>query len=190
VQHPNTDKRRRERPFPNGIELFLLLMISRRVDSLYEIRQKTGINPGAISHAIARLQKKGAITWAPEGYRRKRKLTVTQEGHKVLRNNWPNALEEAIDGPQVLARAALIVLMKNGIGAPASGADLLRKKADAIERSVSDAEPPELNPRSSIAETSDIYLWIKGKAEFHHAKGIAAALRDIADVVAAIPEDD
>lgn len=122
VPDPNTDKRRRERPFPNGIELFLLLMISRRVDSLYEIRQKTGINPGAISHAIARLQKKEAITWAPEGYRRKRKLTVTQEGHKVLRNNWPNALEEAIDGPQVLARAALIALMKHAIGEPSSGA--------------------------------------------------------------------
>jgi hypothetical protein len=67
---------------------------------------------------------------------------------------------------------------------------LLRRKADAIERSVSDADPPELNPRGPNAETSDIYLWIKGKAEFHQAKGIAATLRDIADVVAAIPEDD
>jgi hypothetical protein len=80
--------------------------------------------------------------------------------------------------------------MKHGIEEPASGADLLRKKADAIEKSVSDADPPELNPRGFIAETSDIYLWIKGKAEFHQAHGMATALRDIADVVAAIPDDD
>jgi DNA-binding MarR family transcriptional regulator len=184
------DMRKRERPFPTGLELFLLLVIRDNVDSLFELQRQLGINPGAVSHAVGRLEKKGVLEREPERCRRKRKLTVTSLGHDILKTHWKEAFQKPFEDVPGLIRAVLIVVVMAGSRSPQLGAQMLRDKADKIERSARDCKAPKLLPNGYLADRTELYSWIKQKAEFHQAKGMAAALREVAQDLATVPEDD
>ena len=183
------DLRKRDRPFPNGLELFLLLLIGNKVDSLYELQRQYGLNSGAITHALLRLASKGALKKELAGYRRKRKLIVTSEGGTILHENWKNALDESYEDTQNLVRAALLTWMKLGISAPQMGAELLRGKAGAIEGAAGNPAKLQLEPGGDSPETPKVYAWIKKKAEYHQAQAMAAMLREVADLVAQLRDD-
>lgn len=183
------DLRKRERPFPNGLELFLLLAIDEATDSLYELQRHYRLNSGAITHALYRLESKGALVKESAGYRRKRKLTVTSEGRALLNENWKSASDEPFEDIQNLARAALVTMIKLGIRRPQEGAELLRSKADGIQRSARNPAQLELRPGGDLPGKPKVYAWIKEKAEYHQAQAMAATLREVADLVAQLRDD-
>jgi DNA-binding MarR family transcriptional regulator len=177
-------------PFPTDFELFLLLVIQDTTDSVYELQRQLAINPGAAFHAIERLESKGALKREPKGSRGKRRLTVTSEGHDILKTHWRGALQHPFEDVQNLIRLALIVVVMGGSRSPRLGAQLLRDKADEIERSAKDTQAPELLPGGELADRTDLYSWIQGKTMFHQARAMGAALRDVAEHLARLPEDD
>jgi len=139
---------------------------------------------------VERLESKGAVKREPEGHRRKRKVTVTPEGHDLLKSHWKEAFQEPFEDTQSLIRAILIALVMGGSRSPRSAAEMLRDRADVIERSARDCEAPKLLPYGELAEIPDLHSWIKRKAEFHQAKAMAATLRDVAKDLATLSEDD
>ena len=182
-------RKKLDNPFPTSLELFLIGIIgaSDGVSSLYDLKHRLDINPGAISHAVERLSSRGALVREDEGYRRKRKLSVTDAGHQILREHWATALKERMDDGDALARAIWVIQLMGRMRAPESGAQLLRKKADEIELSLYKISPPKLSPDRQL-DVIETYRWIKTVKENHRGRADVATLREIADFVAALPD--
>jgi DNA-binding MarR family transcriptional regulator len=155
--------------------------------SLYDLKTWLEINPGAISHAVERLTKRGALSREDEGYRRKRKLSVTEEGRRILREHWQSVLNERLDEGESLARAIWLIQVMGRTRAHQSGAPLLREKADKIEKSIRKTNPPRLSPDRQL-DVIETYRWIKSVTENHRARAVTDSLREIADFVANLPD--
>lgn len=94
------------------MELFIMALIERiKLGSLYEFRQRAGLEPGAIRGALRRLESEGLIARSPGGRRRRRQLTLTPEGARVLDEKWRTALVDHPDAESVLRGAFLAMAM-------------------------------------------------------------------------------
>jgi DNA-binding MarR family transcriptional regulator len=165
-----------QRHFPSSQELFLMAMIRNGpAASVYDLREQGGINPGAIAHALKRLERRGAIERPPEGYRRKRPLRVTPAGIDILENQWKSLLAEPVEDMYALTRLAGLTMLMGFRKMPAR----LVAQADRLERSADNPGSPQLDSEGSIPNI-EFYRWMKQNARFHEVRAMAAALRDFA----------
>jgi DNA-binding MarR family transcriptional regulator len=143
--------------------------------SVYDLREQYGINPGAVAHALKRLEEKGAIERPPEGYRRKRPLQVTPAGIKILEDQWESLLlAPSVEDMNALTRLAGLTMLMDFWKLPAR----LVAKADRLEGLARNPGSPQVDSEGSIS--IEFYRWMKQNARFHEIRAMAAALRDFA----------
>lgn len=84
------------------MEFFLLALIGRmELKSLYDLRQKAALEPGAIRLTLRRLEADELITRSERGRRMRRDLAVTPAGFEALQR-WHHSLQSHGDAESVL----------------------------------------------------------------------------------------
>lgn len=176
-----TAKRKAE-VFPTTLDLLLIALLERnKLNTIYDLQHKVGINPGAITHSLRRLTETGAVTRQPEGYRRRRAIGVTSVGQQILKLNWPQVLDEPVDDSHSLARLGwLVTIMSTRAG---EARNLLEYQAARIERQEPSPAPAETDKEFPIR----LYIWFLSEAKYHQAQAAAKALRQFARLAAALP---
>ena len=92
--------------------MFVLASISRgNLHSLYELQRGLGLQPGGIQPVLRRLERDGFLKRAPQERRRRRLITVTAEGERVLSAEWHHALRDYPDPESVLRASTIAILM-------------------------------------------------------------------------------
>jgi len=111
------------------MEFFILAAIDRGgANSLYALNQRAGLQPGSIRPTLGRLERRGLLSRAAAGPRRRREFQVTAAGKTFLQANWRTALRDHSDIESVLRSACVADLM----GKPAAATDYL--KSVVVER--------------------------------------------------------
>ncbi len=142
--------------------MFVLASISRgNLHSLYELQRGLGLQPGGIQPVLRRLERDGFLKRAPQERRRRRLITVTAEGERVLSAEWHHALRDYPDPESVLRASTIAILM----GDREAAKDYLRGIAAVYEQGLplktgASDQKPQLPSR-----TVCIYAVVMGNGE-------------------------
>jgi DNA-binding PadR family transcriptional regulator len=129
------------------MEFFVLATVSRgELTSLYELQQGVGLQPGAIHPVLKRLEANGLLDRSEQRRRRRRTMTVTREGERVLEDRWKSCLKSYPDVESILRAAAVAALMQNRREA----ITYLRGIADHYERDITQAPEDKQALRSPV----------------------------------------
>ena len=144
------------------MELFILALIGRlNLSTLYEFRQKAGLEPGAIRLALERLEKAELITRSASGRRMRRNLALTTLGSAMLKEHWTRSLVPHSDAESVLRAAFLALAMAEpgrAISYLAEAAEDRRRKAQ--EKGIAAGSHPD-----RAANPLSVYLWMRAATE-------------------------
>ena len=147
-----------------AMEFFILSLIGRAgLKSLYELRQRAGLEPGGIRSAMKTLENEELISRTDPGKRRRRELALTAAGSAVLEHRWPDCLREYPDADAILRSAFVAWVMGN----PAAAAGYLnqvgqsrREKTDQMKHEEEHLKRSQTGPLSS-------YAWMRISHEVH-----------------------
>jgi hypothetical protein len=97
------------------LDLFLLALISKGIDTPYRMQSLAGISQGASLQSLKRLTEQNLIAASKEGPRRRKQFSLTRSGTSCLRQN--NGFltlepEPAGDFESILRTALLLAYMK------------------------------------------------------------------------------
>ena len=96
-----------------AMEFFLMAVVSRAgLSSMYELQQKAALQPGGIRPTLQRLEQLNLIRRGSSTARRKRELTLTEDGEEVLQS-WRRCLKDTSDTDAAL-RVLCIALLMDG----------------------------------------------------------------------------
>jgi DNA-binding MarR family transcriptional regulator len=95
-----------------AMDFFVLAMVSRGgLHSLYDLQQKVGLQPGGIHPVLKKLEQAGFLGRSKQERRRRRLMTVTQEGEHFLNEAWHECQDDYGDVESVLRAATVGILM-------------------------------------------------------------------------------
>lgn len=164
--------RRQLRP----MEFFILALIDRMgLKSLYAFRQEAGLEPGAIRIALQHLEEANLLERSEGGRRRCRTLTVTDEGRRVLEEDW-RAQMVSHPEPEAVLRMCLVARAMAG---PQDVVMYLRETA--LERgdlSVKKEREAEYLSKS-IGSPLGAYAWMRAIVEGHRQRSEQEAFEAI-----------
>lgn len=169
------------------MECFLLALIEKaRMKSLYEFRQRVGLEPGGILPALKRLEQWGLIIRAKAGRRRRRELELTAEGESVLRQQWTSCLRPYPDSESIL-RAGFVSLLMAGPGHCAMYLEYMGTTLNARQE--------QLTMQSEFLESRhedplDLFAWMRITTEARRRQAESEALLSIARLLTRRETDD
>ena len=94
------------------LELFLLVLVSKEIDTPYQLLTAARLSVGATVPALRRLEKAGHVRRGKPGTRGRADYLLTKEGMRRLKSGWRPLLEASIpaDVEAILRTAALALL--------------------------------------------------------------------------------
>ncbi len=141
---PVRDKRTRF-----DLDLFVLALVRRGVNTPYRLLSAAGISQGASMPALNRLESAGYVRREKPGSRGRMEFTVTAAGRRYLQAGWRPLLESPISGDiETTLRAASLALM--------SGAD--KKIVTAYLTSAGNAKAADSKNRRAEAKQAKAAL--------------------------------
>lgn len=160
------DKRKRD-----DLELFLLAMIDKGVNSPYTLMEVAALSPGATIPALSRLENAGWVKKGEEQARRRSEYSVTRTGRRHLEERWRSVFSSDPTGEmETLLRIATLARL---MGAPVKSV-----KAYLIRAAKLRTVGRPVTARSS--ERLGLYGLMKQVADSKRLAADAAALRAIA----------
>lgn len=164
------------RPERNVMEFFLLATISRGgVHTLYELQHDAGLQPGGIQPTLRRLEEEGLLHRSEEAKRRRRVMTVTEDGERLLESGWRSCLRSYPDVESILRCATLALLMNDF--SIAHG--YLLGVAQEHEHKAGRERGVDPVPRKLV--TIAWYGYMAAQWELGRHRSLASALRNIAE---------
>lgn len=155
--------------------MFVLASISRGgLHSLYELQRGVGLQPGGIQPVLRRLERDGLVKRAPQERRRRRLITVTAEGERVLNAEWHHALRDYPDPESVLRAATIATLM----GDREAAKGYLRGIASVYEQGV--PSPPSGGSDQKPQSRVELYAFMRLAWEAARRRCCAEVFRQIA----------
>lgn len=145
-----------------AMEYFILALISKaRLTSLYAFQQRAALQPGGIRPALLRLERMGLVERAESSARRRRELSLTPRGMRILGHTWQRSLQDYPDAESVTRAACVALLM----GEQPAAANYLLGQADgrawaAKERNM-EAERLEQTQKDPLST----YAWMRALTE-------------------------
>lgn len=136
------------------MEIFTLAAISRGgLQTLYELQQTVGLQPGGLLPVIRRLQDCGFLVRSAEAKRRRRTMKVTEAGEGFLTSTWETCLESHRDLESILRGATVALFMED----PVTAFNYLHRMAAERERLLRGAGArPSLPAASPIESYGDL----------------------------------
>lgn len=137
------------------MEIFLLAVISRAgLNTLYALQSEVSLQPGSIKQVLNTLEHAGLINRSavPKGRRRRRLMSLTKSGEKLLTEQWRSSLDAKREIESILRGTTVALLM----GDPQAAFEFLHRAAVARELSL-------------IAQEVNTGSPVKAPIEFHTA---------------------
>ncbi len=145
-----------------AMEYFILALVGQAgLNSMYELQQRAGLQPGGIRPALLRLETLGLITRADAGARRRRNLSLTDKGQDLLNQTWRMCMRDYPDSESVLRAACVCLLMGGPEWADMYlGGQAGLRESDAKEKSM-EAERLRATRRDPLST----YAWMRSLTE-------------------------
>ena len=139
------------------MEYFILALIGKAgLTSLYAFQQRASLQPGGI-RSTQRLESWHLVTRAESSTRRKRSISLTDEGKAFLENQWFRCLVDHPDAEAVLRTACVALLM----GAPDCAAMCLRDSATARSFTAKGKSIEAEHLQKTQKDPLSTYLWMR-----------------------------
>jgi DNA-binding PadR family transcriptional regulator len=157
--------------------LFLLALISKGgLRTLYDLQQQAALQPGGVQPVLRQLENEGFLTRSEEGKRRRRVMSVTEEGERLLAEQWPACMVFHSDVESVLRAATVALLMEQ----PHYARGYLLDSAVDYERKSKNLPAAGQNSSRTIL---DVYISLRTGWETTRLESAAQTLRGIADTL-------
>jgi DNA-binding MarR family transcriptional regulator len=158
------------------MDLFVLALIAHGgLRSLYELQRGVGLQPGGVQPVLRRLEHQGLLKRSEQQTRRRRLMTVTIKGERVLADEWRSCFEHGhADVESVLRSTAIAVLMQERQCAH----DFLLSASDHFGQGV--VKPAIPGKRSAI----ELYTFMRQVWERAKRQAAADSMREIARALA------
>lgn len=157
----------------SAMEFFVLALVSRGgLRSLYELQHGAGLQPGGIRPVLDRLEEDGLLERSKQERRRRRAMSVTTRGERLLEAFWRDCMREYPDVESIFRAATVAILMES----PQSAFDYLAGVAGGFEDNVPSVEVSRDKKRAPI----EWYTLMRSFWEVRRRKCVAGALREVA----------
>jgi DNA-binding PadR family transcriptional regulator len=131
------------------LELFVLAMVLRGVNTPYQLLSAAGISQGASMPALGRLENAGYVRRGKPASRGRMEFTVTAAGRRYLQTGWRTLLELPVSGDiETTLRAASLAVL--------SGAD--KKIVTTYLKSAANAKATDSKNRKAEAKQAKAVL--------------------------------
>lgn len=159
------------------LELFLIALLERNINTPYSLHAIAGLSPGATIPVLNRLETLGYVRRNEPGTRRRAEYQATAAGQRRLRSGWQSLLEAPIatDIDAILRIASLGILC---------GAT--RKSVAAYLQKAASAKTPEPKGKrrgtelAGPPEEAVLYAWMKAAQVNARRTAEAKVLRQLA----------
>lgn len=165
------------------LELFVLALIRRGINTSYYLSETAGLSPGATIPALERLRKVGHVRPGKPGARGRMEFKITASGKQYLAPGWRPLLEASVPADlEAILRIASLALL--------SGADT-KTVAAGLKRAamIKSTESKRRNREAAVIEDSlssvrnvDLFRWMQAA---HQAARLAAEAKLLRQLAAA-----
>ncbi len=156
----------------SAMEYFILALIGKaRLTSLHAFQQRAGLQPGGIRASLQRLQDRGLLERADSGSRRRRDLSLTSTGARLLEATWKHCLADYPDFESVLRATTVALLM----GDQAYGADYLIGQSLMRESSGEEKNMEAERLGRGKLDPLSTYAWMRALTEAQRREGESKA---------------
>lgn len=128
---------RRDKRAKLDLELFVIALIERGVNTPYALQAQADLSPGATIPVLARLEGFGFVRRGKPGNRGRIEYQVTSEGRSWLRSSWRTLLQSAAPKDiEAVLRTACLALIQGGEAALIAGYldEAAQARLDAVKR--------------------------------------------------------
>ena len=158
-----------------AMEFFILAAIDPGgANSLYTLNQRAGLQSGSIRPTLSRLERRGLLSRAAAGPRRRREFQLTAAGKQFIQTTWRTVLLDHADIESILRSVCVADLM----GEPSAANDYLKSMADERQREL-ESRPPEWPAYSQDINPLSTYKFMRSTSEGQRLNAEAFALRTI-----------
>jgi DNA-binding PadR family transcriptional regulator len=163
------------------LELFVLALITRNVNTPYQLQSEAGLSPGATLPVLGRLEKSGYVRRGKPGSRGRTEYEITVAGRQILKTGWRPLLASSppADIEAILRIAALAIL---------SGAEktiVVEYLSQSAKARSEDSKLRKIDAKVATAELADagdgrLYAWMRVTHSAARFTTDAKVLRDLA----------
>lgn len=165
------------------LELFVLALVQREINTPYHLRETVGLSPGATIPVLKRLQQAAYLRPGKPGARGRIEFKITASGRQFLKSGWQPLLDSSVptDMDAILRIASLAMLSGAdkktvaaylGRAATVKRADSKRRKGAALE---AEASP-------GVRETG-LYAWMQAAHKEARLAAEGKVLRQLATAI-------
>lgn len=139
------------------LELFLIALIKREINTPYLLHASAGLSPGATIPVLKRLNAGGFVRRGRPGVRKRTEYKVTAKGSRHLNSTWPGMLESSVptDMEAILRTASVAILC----GAERNRVARYLQRAAQAKAPDSKKEKQRILP--AIPEQDGLYGWMR-----------------------------
>ena len=173
---PKRDKRSKL-----DLDLFVLALLRRGIDTPYRLLASAGLSPGASIPVLRRLEQVGYVRPGKAGPRGRIEYHITTAGHHYLENEWQILLQHPVptDSEAILRTAALAVLS----GCDRRLVSTYLKKAAATK--ASDSKRRQTDAKTAEAclsgdSDANLYRWLRATHAAARLRAEGQVLRKLA----------
>jgi DNA-binding PadR family transcriptional regulator len=169
-----------------SMEFFLLALVGKcGLTSLYSLRERAGLQPGAIAPAIRELENLDFITRTEPGARMRREIRLSEAGSAFLEASWIQSQRDYPEMESVLRGTMIALLMADSSAATKYLQDAIETRERQADEARSRAQyldplPPEI---------LDDFAWMRSVTEMGRRKSEAQTLSRIRIRILARSED-
>ena len=175
---------RRDKRSRLDLELFVLALIQREINTPYHLRETVGLSPGASIPVLKRLQEVGYVRPSEPGVRGRTEFKITTSGKQYLSSGWLPLLHASVPGDlEAAIRIASLALL--------SGADK-KTVADSLKRAATmkstdskrrKREAAVMESSLSSVRSAELYRWMQAA---HKAARLAAEAKFLRQLAIAV----
>jgi DNA-binding PadR family transcriptional regulator len=143
------------------LELLVLALIQRGVNTPYRLLSSAGISQGATLPVLSRLESSSYVRRGKPGPRGRTEYEVTAAGRRYLQAGWQPLLEAPIPGDiESVLRAASLAVLSGADSKTVSG--YLKRAADAkvTDSKLRKAVAKETKPSLLAEPDAGLYIWM------------------------------
>ena len=160
------------------LELFVLALVDRKINTPYLLREKAGLSPGATIPVLNRLTSEGYLRRGEPGSRRRAEYDIASKGRRYLENAGIQQLQEPIpaDMESILRIATLAILCG---AARSKVADYLKRAAEMKKAGSANSHKGKKAALPTPPTDADLYVWMQSINRNARLLSDAAVLRKL-----------
>jgi DNA-binding PadR family transcriptional regulator len=176
-KHPSLTRDKRSK---SDLELFVLALVQRDVNTPYALLSMVGLSPGATIPVLKRLEANGLIEKGRPGSRGRTEYATTIAGRKFLKAGWRPLLESVESGDMESALRTAVLAQMSGAGKKLVSAYLTRA---AEAREIEAKRRREVKADKAAIEETELYRWMQSVHVSTRLGMEASVLRNIASTI-------